>query len=308
MEIHEQRHLLRLIRQLTKGMRALSQRKFETRLNIPPQDELRLLVSAFNDMTESLKQYEQTRRQRLSDISHELRTPLAILWAEIEAMQDGVRPINETSLSSLRAEVLHLSKIVHDLHELSSVVDSGMIAIKREPVDPICVLKMTLKAFELRFAERSLALREELGESETLIVGDADRLRQVFANILENALKYVDTPGILKIRRLQRGGELTLNFIDSGPGVPEDSLERLFDRFYRVDSSQNRQQGGCGLGLAICKNIVEALGGRIKAANIPSAGLSLEIRLPLILDWRRKKVVKVHGQKLLFEDKVNLSK
>jgi two-component system sensor histidine kinase BaeS len=107
-------------------------------------------------------------------------------------------------------------------------------------------------------------------------------LKQLFSNILENALRYADAPGTLKVWGQQTPEELTLNFMDSGPGVPEECLERLFDRLYLVDESRNRQQGGGGMGLAICKSIVEALGGRIKAANAPSAGLWIEIRLPLL--------------------------
>lgn len=274
------RHPMRPIRQLIEGMLALSQRKFKTRLSVPSRDEQEL-VRAFNTMVQAMEQHEEVRLQRLSDIFHELRTPLTILRVEIEAMQDGVRPTDKVSLSSLLTEVLHLSKIVQDLHEQTSV-DSRMFTIKKDPVDPVRILRATLKAFELRFAERGLDLQEELGESEILVAGNADCLRQLFDNILENALRYVDTPGTLKIMGRQDGGELTLNFMDSGPGVPEDSLERLFDRHYRVAVSPNRYQGGSGLGLAICKSIVEALDGHIKAANTPSAGLSLEIRLPLL--------------------------
>ena len=275
------RHLLRPIRHLTEGTQALSCRQFETRLAIPSKDELGQLASAFNAMAQNLEQYEQMRRQWLSDISHELRTPLAILRAEIEAMQDGVRLVTDETLASLHAEVLHLSKIVDDLRELSSV-DSAMLTIRREPVKPLAVLKATLRSFETRFVERGLSLQEELSMPDIGMAGDEDRLKQLFSNILENALKYADAPGTLKIWGQRTPEELTLNFVDSGPGVPEASLDKLFDRLYRVDEARNREQGGSGLGLAICKSIVEALGGRIKAANAPSAGLWIEIRFPLL--------------------------
>jgi len=275
------RHLLRPIRQLTEGTHALSRRQFNTRLAIPSRDELGQLSSAFNAMAQALEHYEQLRRQWLSDISHELRTPLAILRAEIEAMQDGLRPVTGETLASLHAEVLHLSKIVDALRELSSA-DSAMLTIKREPVKPLAVLKATLRAFETRFVERGLSLEEELTMPDLVMAGDEDRLKQLFSNILENALKYADAPGTLKVWGEHTPEELALNFMDSGPGVPEASLERLFDRLYRVDEARNREQGGSGLGLAICKSIVEALGGRIKAANAPSGGLWLEIRFPLL--------------------------
>ena len=284
------RHLLRPIKQLAGGTQALSQRKFETRITIHSRDELGQLASDFNAMAQALEQYEQLRRQWLSDISHELRTPLSILRAEIEAMQDGVREITEEALASLHSEVLHLSKIVNDLHELSSA-ESAMLTIKREPVNPLQVLKATLKSFETRFRERDLRIQEDMEGQEVVLAGDEDRLRQLFSNILENTLRYADSPGTLKVWHHCTDNELTLNFMDSGPGVPGKSLERLFDRLYRVDEARNREHGGSGLGLAICKSIVEALGGRIKAANAPSAGLLIAIVFPLL---PTKDTVKEH--------------
>ena len=275
------RHLLRPIKQLTTGTQALSQRRFETRITIRSRDELGQLAADFNAMAQALEKYEQLRRQWLSDISHELRTPLSILRAEIEAMQDGVREVTEEGLASLHCEVLHLSKIVNDLHELSSA-ESAMLTIKREPVNPLQVLKATLKSFETLFKERDLHIQEELESNPIALAGDEDRLKQLFSNILENTLRYADSPGTLKVWHHHTDEELTLNFMDSGPGVPEKSLERLFDRLYRVDESRNREHGGSGLGLAICKSIVEALGGRIKAANAPSAGLWIEMVFPLL--------------------------
>lgn len=274
------RHLLRPIRQLTAGTLALSRRQFDTRLPIPSRDELGQLATAFNTMAQALEQYEQMRRQWLSDIAHEVRTPLAILRAEVEAMQDGVRQVTEETLASLHAEVLHLSNLIDDLHQLSSA-DSAMLAIKREPINPVAVLQATLRSFQTRFKERGLRLEEALNLPEVVMVGDDDRLKQLFANILENALRYVEVPGVLKVWEEHTAEELTLHFVDSGPGVPEVSLERLFDRLYRVDEARTREQGGSGLGLAIGKSIVAALGGRIKAANAPGAGLWIEIRLPL---------------------------
>jgi len=259
----------------------LSERKFETRVAIASHDELGQLASDFNNMAQALDRYERMRRQWLSDISHELRTPLSILRAEIEAMQDGVREITRDSLESLHTEILHLGKIVNDLHDLS-LADSAMLAIKKEPVKPLEILRSTLKSFETRFRDRDITVEDDLESAqESILAGDENRLKQLFSNILENTLSYADCPGTLKIWHHHRAAELTLNFMDSGPGVPEGSLERLFDRLYRVDESRNREHGGSGLGLAICKSIVEALGGEIKAANPPGAGLWIKIVFPL---------------------------
>jgi two-component system, OmpR family, sensor histidine kinase BaeS len=273
-------HLVRPIRKLIEGTQALSRREFETRVTIASHDELGQLASNFNHMAQALYRYEGMRRQWLSDISHELRTPLSILRAEIEAMQDGFRKTDGESLQSLHDEILYLIRIVNDLHELS-LAESAMLTTKKEPVRLIGLLRSSLKSFETRFRDCDIRVEDNLElEREFVLVGDESRLKQLFSNILENTLRYADSPGTLKIWHQFTTTGLTLNFLDSGPGVPEESLARLFDRLYRGDAARTREGGGSGLGLAICKSIVEALGGHIRAANAPAAGLWITIFFP----------------------------
>lgn len=276
------RHLLAPIKELTDGTRALASRQFATRIAARTGDELGQLAADFNVMAETLEHYEEMRKQWISDISHELRTPLSILRGEIEAIQDGVRRVDSQTLDSLYAEVRHLGKIVDDLHELS-MADSGALHLDRRPLDVVQVVTDTVELFRTRFQQAGIAIAEQLpSDREIILLGDANRLAQLFTNLLENTLRYTDAPGELKIAQHTAGDRLTLTFEDSGPGVPEDALERLFDRLYRVDSARTRSQGGSGLGLAICKAIVESHGGTIAAANAPGSGLKIEIRLPLI--------------------------
>lgn len=276
------RHLLAPIKRLTEGTQAISSRRFDTRIDVRTGDELGQLAADFNRMAKAMEQYEQLRQQWISDISHELRTPLAILRAEIEALQDGIRESCPENLDSLHAEVLHITKIVQDLHDLS-LADAGRLSMKREPVNAGKVLQETLQGFQTRLAGREIQLQEELAgeDKHYLISADADRLKQIFTNVLENSLRYTDSPGILTIWQELKETGLSINFQDSGPGVPEESLEKLFDRLYRVDASRSRLHGGSGLGLAICKSLVQALDGEIKAAPAPSGGLWIEIIFPL---------------------------
>ena len=219
---------------------------------------------------------------RLNHISHELRTPLAILRGELEAVLDGVREVNREALESLLAEVLHVSKIVNDLHQLS-LADTGALAFKKEPVDPLQILKNTLHIFRTRLEQRKIELQDDLDSVEPAIVlGDADRLTQLFSNLLENTLRYAEVSAKLKVWNNRAQKRLTIYIEDSGPGVPQKSLAHLFDRLYRVEKSRSRSQGGSGLGLSICQSIVENLGGEIRAANGPSGGLQIEIVLPLM--------------------------
>jgi len=275
------KHILAPIRELTAGTRALASRVFNTRISVEPQDELGQLAEDFNIMAQTLEEYEQMRKQWISDISHELRTPLSILRGEIEALKDGVREINDNTLDSLHSEISHLSKIVNDLHELS-LADTRALTFNKVPVEPAAVLKETLGHFQQRFIENQIVVENSLEDpSSTSIIGDADRLQQLFSNLLENTLRYMDVPGVLRVEQELKANRLTIIVEDSGPGVPEEALGHLFDRLYRVDQSRNRNQGGSGLGLSICKSIVNAHEGKIRAANGASGGLRIEIELPV---------------------------
>jgi two-component system sensor histidine kinase BaeS len=276
------RHLLAPVRKLTAGTQALASRQFDTRIEVESQDELGQLAADFNAMAQTLEKYERMRRQWISDIAHELRTPLSILRGEIEALKDGVREINRDALDSLYSEARHLSKIVNDLHELS-LADAGVLSINKVPVDPVAVLNETLGHFKQSFAENQIGIENNLeNQSSVSIIGDADRLKQLFSNLMENTLRYADAPGTLKIGQGRTENRLILFFEDSGPGVPEEALDHLFDRLYRLDRSRSRtREGGSGLGLSICKSIAKALGGEIRAVNAHSGGLRIEIELPL---------------------------
>ena len=272
-------HLLAPIRKLTAGTRALAARQFDTRIQVASRDELGQLAADFNTMAQALENDEHLRQQWISDIAHELRTPLAVLAGEVEALRDGIRKVNRDTLDSLHAEVRHLNKIVNDLHELS-LADAGRLSIKKEPVDCGQVLSETLRLFKLRFDQKRITVKNSLADQPpAMVLGDADRLQQLFSNLIENTLRYADSPGILRIGHARSANRLILSFEDSGPGVPEASLAKLFDRLYRVDKSRSRRQGGSGLGLSICKSIVTALGGKISAANAAGGGLRIEIEL-----------------------------
>ncbi len=278
------RQLLRPVKELEKGTRALSARRFDTRIAVNSHDELGRLAADFNAMALALERHQQTQQQWLVDISHELRTPLAILRGEIEAMQDGVRTVSREGLDSLHAEVLHLSRIVRDLHDLS-LIESGSHTSALKAMDPLEVLTETLECFRTRLDRRGMMLVVDGGlERDVLIMADADRLKQLFSNLLENTLRYANVSGVLKVCCRAERHEILVSFEDSGPGVPEQSLALLFDRLYRVDGARSREHGGSGLGLAICKGIMESFGGKIDASNSPAGGLKISMVFPRHLE------------------------
>jgi len=276
------RGLLAPVKRLVEGTHRLAAGDFTTRVAATGSDELGKLAQDFNQLASTLERNQQMRRDFMADISHELRTPLAVLRGELEAIQDGVRKFTPESVSSLQAEVGTLTKLVDDLHQLS-MSDEGALAYQKAPVDIVSLLEMAGGAFRERFAGRGLALNLSLPESAT-VFGDRDRLLQLFNNLLENSLRYTDAGGQLLIEARKTAQQVMLTFADSGPGVTDEQLEMLCERFYRAESSRNRASGGSGLGLAICVNIAAAHGGRLSAAHSPFGGVSITVELPLDRD------------------------
>jgi two-component system sensor histidine kinase BaeS len=268
------------IRRLADSIHRLASGEFSTRVAVGPEDELGQLACDFNTLALSLEKTEQARRSWIADISHELRTPLSILRGEIEAIQDGVRQACPESMNSLHVEVMHLSRLVDDLYQIS-LYDIGALTYRKTVVDLRTMLTQALDSFRADFAQKGIQLHTELASGELQLFADPGRLHQLFDNLLENSLKYTDQGGELSVRLGCQGEHATVELADSAPGVAQGELEKLFDRLYRVESSRNRALGGAGLGLAICKNIVEAHEGTIRALPSPAGGVLISIELPL---------------------------
>lgn len=268
------REMAKATRQLAKGDYAIRVRSHETR------DEVGQLASDFNHMARALERNEGMRRDFMADLSHELRTPLGVLNGELEAMEDGVRPLTRESLQSLQAEVFTLNKLVSDLYDLS-LAEAGAMTFQHTPLDLVELLRAVAPAYEQRLADAGIALDLHFKAKELVVRGDARRIKQLICNLLENSLRYTDPGGVLVITLAQNAQQAVMTFSDSAPGVDPDHLERIFDRFYRVEGSRSRASGGAGLGLAICRRIIEAHEGRIDARNSPLGGLLMTVRLAL---------------------------
>jgi two-component system, OmpR family, sensor histidine kinase BaeS len=240
------------------------------------------LVAAFNNLAESLAERDHGHRQWVADTSHELRTPIAVLRAQIEAFQDGVQEVTPRNLQVLHGEIMALSKLVDDLHWLAKS-DVGQIKPSSVPVDINQSLRDVLEAFDERREKKEIKLENLLPSDETLIVNiDPTRIRQVFTNLTENSLRYTNKGGTLRVSRVIEGPNLKIYFDDTEPGVPDELLPRIFDRFFRVESSRSRTFGGSGLGLAICLHNMQMLGGTIHANHSPLGGLQVVLTLPLV--------------------------
>ena len=213
----------------------------------------------------------------MADIAHELRTPVAILKGEVEALSDGVRPVNERMTQSLHEEIGHLSSLIDDLQTLA-LSDAGALNIHKEAVDLQLLVQQCAEAFRDRLAQRRIDLQVMTEKLEVKV--DSQRLRQLLQNLLENSSRYVEDGGQVTVRQSAMNGGFEVVVEDSGPGLTEKQISRLFERFYRVDESRSRTGGGTGLGLSICRNIAEAHSGRIEATQSSSGGLSIRVEIP----------------------------
>jgi two-component system sensor histidine kinase BaeS len=275
------RRLIRPVRTIAAATRELASGRYEVRVPVTSSDELGQLASSFNAMAGALEKNERARRQWVADISHELRTPIAVLRGEIEALMEGVRETTPEAVRSLHSEVMRLQRLVDDLHQLT-LSDLGALTYRKESIDLVEVLTDSVDACGAEFDRKAITLVKDIPDEQAPapVFADPERLRQLFSNLLGNSLKYTDSGGRLVIRVRREGAMISADLEDSAPGVPPGEMDRLFDRLYRVETSRNRASGGAGLGLAICRNIVEAHGGTITASPSSLGGLLMRVSLP----------------------------
>lgn len=274
------RRLVRPIQLLAAATRRLAGGAYATRVAAASGDELGQLARDFNALALTLEKNETARRQWVADISHELRTPLSVLRGEIEALQDGIRQPTPEAIASLHTEAMRLGRLVDDLYQLA-VSDLGALSYRKEKTDFTALLGEALASMRPRFADKGLTLKEELPAADLRLFADPQRLHQLLANLLENTLKYTDAPGEARVSLQAEKATAVLRIDDSPPGVPEEAWTRLFESLYRVEGSRSRSTGGAGLGLAICRNIVQAHNGSITAGPSPLGGVRITISFPL---------------------------
>ena len=256
----------------------LSQR---IRLKRKVDDEIGRLAATFNEMIAKVENSFQQIKRFTADASHELKTPLTILRGEIEVGLKRLRTPEEYQkiLASNLEEVKHMSRMVEDLLTLARA-DMGALELRKEVVDLGGLVREVWEEVRLWAEDKGVELLfQEDGEAR--VMGDRGRLRQLALNLIDNAIKYTPSGGRVELRVVRDGDEVTFSVADTGEGIPPEDLQRIFERFYRVDKARSRQRGGTGLGLSICKWIAEAHGGKISAESELGRGSKFHVSLPL---------------------------
>ncbi|WP_247664861.1 ATP-binding protein [Pseudoalteromonas sp. MMG010] len=272
------RHLTKPIKQLLNGTNELIHANFKNRITPVTKDEIGTLSNNLNKLAETLEHNQQERQQWVSNTSHELKTPLTVLHSHLIAIQDGVFTADPKRISVLLNQVDNLKHIVDDLAQLAQA-DTLNLTYHTEQIDLISTLEQALHSYGARFNEKQLTVNtHQLKSTDTAFIqGDKSRLKQLFTNLLENSCRYTQAGGQISIAVNKTKHTIELILQDSAPGVTEDELKQLFERFYRVEKSRSREHGGSGLGLSLCLQIAKAHNAHIKLAHSALGGLKVTL-------------------------------
>ena len=258
--------------------RSVASGKLDTRISTTGPQDLRTLSESFNEMAASLERNDRERRDMLADIAHELRTPLSVIRGRLEGIVDGIYPDNGPQVSMALEQTYSMQRLVDDLR-LLTLVESRQLTFDQRNVNLDSVINRVIDMFSAEAQEKniSLSFSEKNGDLTALI--DPQRFEQVVGNLLGNALRYVPEGGKVWVVANEIDGGVRITVNDNGPGIPEQDLPFIFDRFWRKDKSRSRISGGTGLGLAIARQLVEAQGGMLSATNLREGGLQVVVEM-----------------------------
>jgi signal transduction histidine kinase len=261
----------------------------DARVAIGGLAETATLGSAFNEMAEELQRRAGERDQldRMKDefvltASHELRSPLTSVqgFAELLLLErDRLSPKQAETVEVILDNTRHLVRLLNDLLDLARS-DAGRLTIRPEPAEPAALVEDAVRAMRAQLDSRGQSLRLEIEPDLPQIEADRDRIRQVLVNLLTNANEYCPQGAKIGVEARRAYAEVEIDVIDDGPGIPEQQLEHIFERFVRGDAGETQRVGGTGLGLAISKSLIELHGGRIEAESTPGEGSTFRIGLP----------------------------
>jgi two-component system sensor histidine kinase BaeS len=274
------RRLSEPLKRMTDRARRIADGDYAARVEIARSDEIGELAQELDAMAAALERSRAARQRWTAEISHELRTPLSVIRAELDALEDGVRPLDQAAMRSLNGEAQRLSRLVEDLYQLA-LADAGALAYRFGDEDLSELLQEALDAHASSFANAGLTVTRELPPAAP-VRADGERVRQMIGNLCANACRYTTAGGQVRVRLRDAGGDWRVDFEDSAPGVPPAALPQLFDPLFRVEVSRSREGGGAGLGLAIVRRIIEAHAARIRAEPSELGGLRI------VIDWPKR--------------------
>jgi len=269
------------VARLTEQAARIGVDSLDERVPVPPtSDEIARLAVTLNHMLDRLERGVEDKRRLVADASHELRTPLAVMRSELDVAlaYDNLQPEAAAVLDSTRQEVDRMTRTVENLLTFARF-DDGRLELLRRPFALREVIDDVSAELGPIAADKGVTIASD-GDTAETVTADRERVRQVLANLVDNAVKHSHSGGTVKIDAWRGGSEVGVSVADAGVGIPPDALPHVFERFYRVDSARGRDSGGNGLGLAICQDIAAAHGGRVWVESRPGSGSRFSLALP----------------------------
>lgn len=275
------RRIVRPLHELTEATRAVASGELDHRVPVRSQDELGMLAESFNSMSRQLAESEQLKRQMTQDVVHDLAQPIVVIRGLAEAMRDGAIPATDENLDTIYREAGRMEGLVRGLHVLEQL-DSGRLQLSKAPLAPADLIDRLMRMYAGQAQAAGVSLAARVEPDLPVLDVDEERLIQALGNIVVNALAHAPAGSDIGIRaRTGPDGGVELSVTDGGPGVQEEDLTRIFERFYRADKARMQRNGdGSGIGLAIVRSLVEAHGGKVSAANVEPTGLRVSVLLP----------------------------
>lgn len=271
------------LREMVDASAAMSRGDFSRRVTPTSRDEIGKLANAFNEMAAELAETDRVRRDLVANVSHELRTPITALQARLENLVDGVETADPELLRTMLCQVERLGRLVQQLLDLSRL-ESGALPLDRREFDVAPMLELAVRESRLHSGDVRLSVAVE--PEELSIHADAERLHQVVANLVENAMRHSPPGGEVEVRARPTDGGVRFEVADDGPGIPDGDATRVFERFYRADTARSSDHGGAGLGLAIARWIVDLHGGEIHTERDQPNGCRMVFVIPAVPEKR----------------------
>ncbi|WP_070109911.1 sensor histidine kinase [Clostridium acetireducens] len=277
-----QRIIIRPLAQINYVADKISKGEVDKRVNINSKDEIGALAESFNSMADSLEKIENNRREFISNVSHEIRSPITSIKGFVSGMLDGIIPKEKERyyLGIVYKEIQRLTRLVNDLLDLSAI-EAGEFNLRIEELELNEFIRLSVIKFETKIKDKKINVNVCLDDEDLFVAADRDRLVQIITNLLDNAIKYVNEGGNVKINTTKRGKKAYVSIFNDGPCISEQDLKKIWQRFYKEDKARSSKVS-TGLGLPIVRSILTKLGEDIWVENVKNKGVKFTFTLTLI--------------------------